>query len=235
MLAMTASSAAATVIASIACCGAAESGSASAAPASAAALLMVAPDGNTRVRDVGTWPSAVASHHCVTGTGTAPWLTRYASSVDRSITSPAPVMVGNALATATIFAGTVVRLTVVWTMLPTPVLLARSNAVVAMAGTAAGTMFGAESVICAASGSVWTGDAPGACDHRPYPGTNVSVAPPGARCHPAACGPADGPYMSLVESSEASSGELATAVHVPGAAPAMVSVTGVFSRFAGSV
>ena len=128
---------------------------------------MVAPGGNARVRDAGTWPSAVASHHCVTATGAAPWLTRNASRVDRSITSPAPVMVGNALATATIFAGTVVPLTVVCTMLPTPVLLALSNARVAMAGTTAGRVFGAESETCPATGSVTTGDAPGAGDHCP--------------------------------------------------------------------
>ena len=67
------------------------------------------------------------------------------------------------------------------------------------------------------------------------PGVNVSVAPPGARCQPVTCGPADGPYILSVDSSETSSGELATAVHVLGVAPATVSVTGVFSRFAGSV
>src|SRR3984885_14585017 len=196
---------------------------------------MVAPDGNARVRDAGTWPSTVASHHCVTATGAAPWLTRNASRVDRSITSPAPVMVGNALATATIFAGTVVRLTGVCTMPPTPGLLALSNALVAMAGTTAVVVPGAESETCPATGSVTTGDAPGACDHRPYPGVNVSVAPRGARCQPLTCGPADGPYRLLVDSSETSWGELATAVHVLGVAPAMVSLTGVFSRFAGSV
>src|SRR5208282_5584898 len=117
-------------------------------------------------------------------------------------------------------------LTVVCTMLPTPVLLTSSNALVAIAGTAAGSVFGAESKTCPATGSVTTGDAPGACDHRPYPGVNVSVAPRGARCQLATRGPADGPYILSVESSETSSGELAAAVHVLGVAPATVSVTG---------
>ena len=74
-------------------------------------------------------------------------------------------MVGNALAVATIFAGTVMPLIVVGTMLPTPVLFALSNARVAMAGTAAGTVPGAESETCPATGSVMTGVAPG----RPRP------------------------------------------------------------------
>src|SRR5580693_793919 len=152
---------------SSACCGAAESGSARVAAASAALLVMVAPGGSAWVRDAGTWPSAVASHHCVTATGAASWLTRYASRADRSITSPAPVTVGNALAVATIFAGTVMPLMVVCTMLPTSVLLALSNARVAMAGTAAGTVLTAESDICPATGSVTTAGEPGAGDHCP--------------------------------------------------------------------
>ena len=132
---------------------------------------MVAPGGSARVRDAGTWPSAVASHHCVTATGAASWLTRNASRVDRSTTSPAPVMVGNAFATATIFAGTVMRLTVVCTMLPTRVLLALSNALVAMAGTTAGRVLGAESETCPATGSVTTGFASGAGRPSPVPGS----------------------------------------------------------------
>src|SRR6202012_5576061 len=167
--------------------------------------------------------------------GVAPWLSRYGSRVGRSTPSPAPGMVGNALAGATIFAGTVRPLIVVCTTLPTPALFTLSNAVVAMAGTAAGPVAGADSVTCPATGSVMTGDAPGACDHSPKPGVNVSVAPPGARRQPATCGPPDGPYMLLVASSETSCGELAAAVQVAGVAPAMVSVTGVVSRFAGSV
>ena len=131
-------------------------------------------------------------------------------------------MVGNALATATIFAGTVVRLMVISTMLPTPVLLAPSKALVAMAGTKAGSVLWAESETCAATGSVTTGDASGACDQRPNPGVNVRVAPPGARCQPVTRGPSDGPYIFSVDSSETSSGELATAVHVLGVAPATV-------------
>src|ERR1700744_4370233 len=230
-----ASSAAAMAMASSACCGAAESGSATVAAVSAARLVTVAPGGSARVRDAGTRPPTVASHHCVTATGVAPWLTRYASRVGRSTTSPAPVMVGNALAVATIFAGTVRPLIVVCTTLPTPALFTLSNAVVAMAGTAAGPVAGADSVTCPATGSVMTGDAHGACDHCPKPGVNVSVAPPGARRQPATCGPPDGPYMLLVASSETSCGELAAAVQVAGVAPAMVSVTGVVSRFAGSV
>ena len=154
-------------MASRACCGAAESGSATVAAASAALLVTVAPGGSARARDAGTRPPVVASHHCVTATGGAPWLTRNASSVGRSMTSPAPVMVGNALATATIFAGTVMPLTVVCTVLPTPELFTLSNARVAMAGTAAGTVAGADSDTCPATGSVRTGDAPGACDHCP--------------------------------------------------------------------
>ncbi len=137
-----ASSAAATAIASSACCGAAESGSATVAAASAALPVIVAPGGSARARDAGTWPPSVDSHHWVTATGAVPWLTRNASRVGRSITSPAPVTVGNALATATIFAGTVMPLTVVCTMLPTPVLFMLSNARVAIAGTTAGTVTG---------------------------------------------------------------------------------------------
>src|SRR5580692_2188582 len=154
-------------MASSACCGAAESGSATVAAASTALLVTVAPGGSARVRDAGTRPSAVASHHCVTATGAVPWLTRNASRADRSITRPAPVMEGNALAVATIFAGTVTPLMVVCTTLPTPVLLALSNARVAMAGTAAGTLLTAESDICPATGSVTTAGEPGAGDHCP--------------------------------------------------------------------
>ena len=67
-----ASSAAVAVIGSSTCCGAAESGSAMVAAVSAALPVTVAPGGSARVRDAGTWPSAVASHHCVTSTGPVP-------------------------------------------------------------------------------------------------------------------------------------------------------------------
>jgi hypothetical protein len=134
-----ASSAAATAMASSACWGTADSGSATAAAASAALLVTVAPGGSARARDAGTWPPSVASHHWVTATGPVPWLIRNASRAGRSMTRPLPLMVGNALATATMSAGTGMPLIVVCTMLPTPVLLALSNAWVAMAGTAAGT------------------------------------------------------------------------------------------------
>jgi len=83
------------------------------------------------------------------------------------MTSPAPVMVGNALAVATILAGTVMPLMVICTMLPTPALFMASNALVAMAGTAAGTKTGADSESWPASGSVRTTDEPGAGDHCP--------------------------------------------------------------------
>ena len=55
------------------------------------------------------------------------------------MTRPAPETVGNAFATATIFAGTVTPLTVVCTIVPRWVLFWLSNVWVAIAGTAAGT------------------------------------------------------------------------------------------------
>jgi len=145
------------------------------------------------------------------------------------------VRVGNAFATATILVGTLMPLTVVCTMLPTWVLFKLSNVRVAMAGTSAGTVAGADSVICPATGSVMTGWMPGLADHCPYPGVNVSVAPPGAGCQPSACGSAEGPEIWPTLSCESSSGELATALHVVGVAPATVSVTGSCSGFGGSV
>ena len=64
-----ASSAAATASASSACCGAAASGSAVTVAASAAVLITAEPGGSARDSPGGTVPSAVASHHSVTGSG----------------------------------------------------------------------------------------------------------------------------------------------------------------------
>ena len=76
-------------------------------------------------------------------------------------------MVGNAFATATILRGHGHAADVVCTMLPTWVLFWLSNARVAIAGTAAGTATGAESVTCPATGSVMTGAEPGLAAHSP--------------------------------------------------------------------
>ena len=64
---------------------------------------------------------------------------------------------------------------------------------------------------------------------------NESAAPPGTLVQPDACGLPDGPKTWPPLSCESSSGELAFPIQLLGVAPATVSVTGVFSGFAGSV
>ena len=75
----------------------------------------------------------VDSHHWLTGTGWVSWLIRNASRVGRSMTRPAPEMVGNAFTTATIFAGTATPLIVVCMIVPRWALFWLSNVLVAIA------------------------------------------------------------------------------------------------------
>ena len=134
-----ASSAAATASASSACCGVADSGSPVSSAVAAAEPVTALPGGSAPDKPGGIWWSAVVSHHSVTLSGGAPWLTTRCWTAGKS-TMSAPVLavtVGKLFTTATIDSATCTPLSVASTTDPVPTLFESANALVAIAGIGA--------------------------------------------------------------------------------------------------